>query len=65
MAHPEREEVLFIEMYDGRTLELWEAPIIRFLGHPPTLGEWQKRDIKEISGRIGSIVMLPFDGVKE
>jgi hypothetical protein len=63
--HPDRQEVLFIEMSDGQHFEMWEAPIIRFDITPPTLGEWQKRDITEIAGRIGSLVMAPFAGVKE
>lgn len=49
--HPERIEVLWLEIVDRERGEAWRAEIKRFPDKPPQLGSWERFE-GEVGGRI-------------
>jgi hypothetical protein len=55
---PDREEALYVVVYDGERTELHHAPILRSRRRPPKLGEWAEPfvpgvDGADVGGRFG------------
>lgn len=54
--HPDRKEAVQLELFDGKDTEIWFAPINRFPDKPPTLGEWEKQELANGSGRFANLM---------
>lgn len=58
--HPDRTEVLIVEIASPVDHEVWEAEITRRDGLPPLLGEWKKDDVTSMGGDLASICVAAF-----
>jgi hypothetical protein len=63
-THPQRREMLMVEMCDGTHTEYWEAPIIRYNDRPPTLGAWGKARWQAMGGRMANVLRDAFRGMR-